>query len=676
MRDPHDVRLVADGASDNALDMLAVETIRCLTMDAVQQANSGHPGLPMAMAPVGYVLYTRFLRHDPRDPAWPNRDRFVLSAGHGSMLLYALLHLSGYDVSLEEIRKFRQWASITPGHPEHGTTPGVEATTGPLGQGFANGVGMAIAERFLRMRYGSDVMDHRIFALCSDGDIMEGISAEAASLAGNLGLGRLTYIYDDNSITIDGSTELSFAREDVDARFRACGWHVQSIPSANDLHAVDAAIAAAVAEEKRPSLIRVRSVIGYPAPAKQGRPVAHGSPLGEDEVRATKKVMGWPPNEHFNVPASVPGAFTANAERGAREHERWRERFASWAQRSPDLAAEWSRAWAGEADPRFVQALPSFGVDEPPLATRAAAGKAMAAFARYVPTMVGGSADLAESTKTTLPGAGRFEFSSSGANVHWGVREHAMGAAINGLALHGGIVKPFGSTFLVFSDYMRPAIRLSALMQLPVVWVFSHDSVAVGEDGPTHQPIEHYASLRAIPGLTVIRPADANEAVQAWQVALQHDSGPVCLVLTRQDVPIMEAVAGGVARGAYVRRECAEGELDVVLVATGSEVSVALAAQALLVGENVHARVVSMPSWELFDAQDEDYRASVLPAGLPAVSVEAGISMGWERYAQTHVSIDHFGASAPGGLLMERFGITPERVAAAARQAIAAVAVR
>ncbi len=677
MRDIDDVRLDARQPAADALDTLAVETIRCLTMDAVQQANSGHPGLPMAMAPVGYLLYKRFLRHDPSDPGWLDRDRFVLSAGHGSMLLYALLHLSGYDLTLEEIKAFRQWGSRTPGHPEHGTTPGVEATTGPLGQGFANGVGMAIAERFLRMRYGADVMNHRVFALCSDGDLMEGIASEAASLAGNLGLGRLVYIYDDNSITIDGATSLSFAREDVDARFRAYGWHVQSVHSANDLGAVSAAIEAAVAEDERPSLIRVRSVIGYPAPHKQGRPVAHGAPLGEDEVCATKRVLGWDPDRQFVVPAQVPGQFAANAERGARENRLWRERFDRWAARDEALAAEWERAWSGQPEPGLADVLPTFGVEQQPIATRTASGKAMAAFASHVPTMVGGAADLADSTKTKLPGRGSFEHSSSGANVHWGVREHAMAAAVNGLALHGGIVRPFGSTFLVFSDYMRPSNRLSALMGLPVVWLFSHDTVALREDGPTHQPIEHYAALRAIPGLTVIRPADANEAAQAWQVALEHVHGPVCMLLTRQDLPVLAAVAGGVARGAYVRRDAGDGEqLDVVLLASGSEVSVALAARSLLEAEGVRARVVSMQSWELFDAQDDEYRGAVLPAGVPVVSVEAGIAMGWGRYAHVHVSIDHFGASAPGGELLARFGITPERVAAAARGAITSVAVR
>ncbi|MGO9751879.1 MAG: transketolase [Solirubrobacteraceae bacterium] len=677
MRDIYDVRLDARQPAADALDTLAVETIRCLTMDAVQKANSGHPGLPMAMAPVGYVLYKHFLRHDPSDPVWLDRDRFVLSAGHGSMLLYSLLHLSGYDLTLEEIKDFRQWGSRTPGHPEHRTTPGVEATTGPLGQGFANGVGMAIAERFLRMRYGSDVMSHRVFAICSDGDVMEGIASEAASLAGNLGLGRLIYIYDDNSITIDGATSLSFAREDVDARFRAYGWHVQSVHSANDLAAVGAAIEAAIAEDKRPSLIRVRSVIGYPAPQKQGRPVAHGAPLGEDEVRATKRVLGWNPDQHFVVPAQVPGLFAANAERGAREHHLWRERFDRWATRNPALAAEWERAWAGQPQPGLAEVLPKFDVEQKPIATRTASGKAMAAFADHVPTMVGGSADLADSTKAKLPGRGSFEHSSSGANVHWGVREHAMAAAVNGLALHGGIIRPFGATFLVFSDYMRPSIRLSALMELPVVWVFSHDSVAVGEDGPTHQPIEHYAALRAIPGLTVIRPADANETVQAWQVALEHARGPICMLLTRQDLPVLAAVAGGLARGAYIRRDAGDGEhLDVVLLASGSEVSVALEAQSLLESEAIRARVVSMPSWELFDAQDDEYRGGVLPSGVPVVSVEAGIAMGWARYAHVHVSIDHFGASAPGGVLLERYGITPEHVAEAARGAIASVAVR
>jgi transketolase len=659
---------------DGALERLCVDTIRVLSMDAVQKARSGHPGLPMAMAPVAYVLYTRFLRHDPSDPRWPDRDRFVLSAGHGSMLVYSVLHLAGYDLPLTEIERFRQWGSRTPGHPEHGLTPGIETTTGPLGQGFGNAVGMALAERFLHERYGREVMDHRVFALCSDGDLMEGVTAEAASLAGHLGLGRLVCVYDDNGITIDGDTSLSFAGEDVAARFRAYGWHTCTVEDANDLDALSASIEAAMLEEAKPSLIRVRSVIAYPAPNKQGTSAAHGSPLGESEVRATKVALGWDPDAEFLVPDPVRGVFAAARQRGEHAHRRWRERFERWSGANPGLAAEWARAWEGRCELGLADALPRFDpADRAKVATRAAGAEAMAAAARYVPTMVGGSADLVESTKTTLPGRGSFSRAGAGANVHWGIREHAMGAAVNGLALHGGIVKPYGSTFLVFSDYMRPALRLSALMGLPVVWVFTHDSIAVGEDGPTHQPVEHYAALRAIPGLTVIRPADANETAQAWRVAIESIDGPVCLLLTRQDVPVLEpaSVPDGVARGGYVLRGCAD-RLDVVLVATGSEVSVALDAQGLLAERDIGARVVSMPSWELFVEQPESYRRAVLPRHVPAVSVEAGVAQGWSRFVDASVAVDRFGASAPGGEVMHRLGITPERVAETALRLIRA----
>jgi transketolase len=659
-------------APEEVLDRLCVDTIRTLSMDAVQQAHSGHPGLPMAMAPVAYVLYTRFLRFDPAEPRWPDRDRFILSAGHGSMLLYTVLHLAGYELPLTEIERFRQWGSRTPGHPEHGLTPGVETTTGPLGQGFGNGVGMALAERFLRERYGREVMDHRVFALCSDGDLMEGVAAEAASLAGHLGLGRLVYVYDDNGITIDGETCLSFATEDVEARFQAYGWHTVAVETANDLAALSAAIEEAMQEEERPSLIRVRSVIGYPAPNKQGTAAAHGAPLGEDEVRATKQALGWDPEARFVVPDAVRAAFAAARQRGEQAHRRWSERFKRWSRANPALAAEWERAWGDAPAPGLARAIPAFDpAQRSKLATRVAGEQVMAAVAPYLPTMVGGSADLAESTKTRLPGGGSFSRTSAGANVHWGVREHAMGAAVNGLALHGGIVKPYGSTFLVFSDYMRPAIRLSALMGLRVVWVFTHDSVAVGEDGPTHQPIEHYAALRAIPELTVIRPADANETAQAWRVAIEQVQGPVCLLLTRQDLPVLDPglVADGVARGGYVLSEPG-GAFDVVLVASGSEVTVALEARDQLAGSGVGARVVSMPSWELFEQQDDDYRASVLPCGVPAVSLEAGVAQGWSRFVDASVSIERFGASAPGPEVLQRLGIAPEQLAAAARRLI------
>jgi transketolase len=658
-------------ASDPDVDRLCVDTIRTLAMDAVQRANSGHPGLPMAMAPVAHVLYTQFMRFDPEAPDWPDRDRFVLSAGHGSMLLYAILHLTGHTVSLEDLKRFRSWGSNTPGHPERGETPGVETTTGPLGQGFANGVGMAIAERFLRERYGSEVVDHRVFAICSDGDLMEGVSAEAASLAGHLGLGRLVYVYDDNSITIDGSTALSFSTEDVEARFRAYGWHTATVEDANDLDSVRVALAAAVADQERPSLIRVRSVIGYPAPNRQGTPAAHGQPLGVDEVRATKNAMGWNPDVEFSVPESVRDAYAQVRVRGARERDEWSERFRRFERTQLHLATEWHRAWAGIGEPNLE--LPSFDPSQVAhLSTRAAGAKAMAAFEAGVPTMVGGSADLVESTKAALPGGGSFSRERAGANVHWGVREHAMGAAVNGLALHGGIVRPFGATFLVFSDYMRPAIRLSALMRLPVVWVFTHDSIAVGEDGPTHQPVEHYMSLRAIPGLTVIRPADANETVAAWRVALEHAGGPVCLLLSRQDLPVLAPAAplDGVRRGAYVLAEAAGGTPAVVLLATGGEVHVALAAQARLAADGVRARVVSLPSWELFEDQEPAYRDAVIPPRIPAVSVEAGVSLGWRRWAVDSVAVDRFGASAPGAEVLRRLGIDAESVAGRARAAL------
>jgi transketolase len=654
-----------------AADRVAIDTIRCLAMDAVEKAGSGHPGLPMAMAPVAHVIYSRFLRFDPSAPDWADRDRFVLSAGHGSMLLYAVLHLSGYDLPLHEIEKFRQWGSRTPGHPEAGVTPGVETTTGPLGQGFANGVGMALAERFLRERYGADVIDHNTFAICSDGDLMEGVASEAASLAGHLGLGRLVYVYDDNGITIDGSTSASFSGEDVDARFRAYGWDVRAVEDVNDLDALITAIGEAVDERQAPSLIRVRSVIGHPAPNKQGTPAAHGAPLGEQEVRAAKEALGLDPEARFVVPEDAANAYAPARRSGVEAREAWERRFEEWASEDPRRAEEWSRAWSGRPEPGWDEALPIFDpAERPRLATRSAGGEAMAAVAPLLPTSLGGAADLVESTKTVLPGGGEYTLAHSGSNVHWGIREHAMGSCVNGAALHGGIVRPYGSTFLVFADYMRPALRLSALMELPVIWVFTHDSVAVGEDGPTHQPVEHLASLRAIPGLTVLRPADANETSEAWRIALGHD-GPVALILTRQDLPVLEPsqVASGVARGAYVLRP-ENGRLDVILVATGSEVEAASIAAAGLAEAGVGARVVSMPSWELFDVQPESYRLEVLVPGVPAVSIEAGIEQGWSRYVDRSVSIERFGASAPGSRVLEELGITPRSVIAAAQAAI------
>jgi transketolase len=658
----------------------AIAALRGLAIDAVERARSGHPGLPLAMAPLAYVLYAEMLRHDPADPDWPDRDRFVLSAGHGSMLLYAVLHLAGYDLPLAELRRFRQWGSRTPGHPERDRahpTPGVETTTGPLGQGFASGVGMAMAERFLRERYGPELIDHRIYALCSDGDLMEGVSAEAASLAGHLGLGRLVYVYDDNRITIDGPTALAFSGEDVEARFRAYGWHVQAVEDANDLDALRTALEAAREDEQRPSLIRVRSTIGWPAPTKGGTAKAHGAPLGPEEARATKELLGLDPEREFAAEPEAYEAFRPAALRGAAARRAWQERLWTWRRQDPDLAHEWDAAWAGRPLDGLAGALPRFDApDGPAMATRAASGVTMAAFAPRVPTMMGGSADLAESTKTEFPGEPSFGRERAGRNVHWGVREHAMGAAVNGLALHGGIVRPYGSTFLTFADYMRPAIRLSALMQLPVAWVFTHDSVGLGEDGPTHQPVEHLAALRAIPGLTVVRPADAVETAEAWRVMLEELEGPACLVLTRQSVPRIDRARleshGGVAQGGYVLAEAPGGEPDVLLLATGSEVAVALQARALLERDGVAARVVSLPSWELFEAQGAGWEELVLPRRVSArVAVEAGSPQGWLRWvgaAGRVVAIARFGASAPGGEVLERLGITPERVARAASQ--------
>jgi transketolase len=660
------------------VERLCIDTIRTLTMDAVERARSGHPGMPMAMAPVAYLLYTRYLRHNPRDPRWPDRDRFLLSAGHGSMLLYSVLHLSGYEVSLDEIKRFRQWGSLTPGHPERilggHETPGVETTTGPLGQGFANGVGMAMAERFLRERYGAEVMDHRVFAICSDGDLMEGVASEAASLAGHLGLGRLVYIYDDNHISIDGDTALSFDTEDVGARFRSYGWGLETVPDAGDLPALSRALEAAIADEERPSLIRVRSTIAWPAPNARGTAAAHGAPLGEDEVRATKEALGWDPGREFHVPDEVYEAFGSCVARGDELQREWQRRLARWRARDPARAAEWDRAWRGRPAAGLSEALPSFDPAEAAsVATRAAGSAVMQALAPHLPTMLGGSADLAESTKTEFKGESSFSRERAGRNVHFGVREHAMGAVVNGMALHGGIVKPYGSTFLIFSDYMRPAIRLSALMRLPVVWVFSHDSVGLGEDGPTHQPVEHYAALRAIPGLTVIRPADAAETAEAWRAALEDCDGPVCILLTRQPVPVLDRArlspAGGLARGAYVISDAA-GRPDAVIAATGSEVALALSAQAELGSDGIAARVVSMPSWELLDAQPDAHRRSLFPPGVPVVAVEAGVALGWERFAERTVSVDRFGASAPGAEVLDRLGITSKAVTTAVREVV------
>jgi transketolase len=658
------------------IDRLSIDTIRTLSMDGVQAANSGHPGLPMAMAPVAYLLYARIMEHNPADPSWPDRDRFILSAGHGSMLLYSVLHLSGYDLALDELKNFRQWGSLTPGHPERDrvhVTPGVEITTGPLGQGFANGVGMAMAERFLRSHFGAEVQNHRVFAIVSDGDLMEGIAAEAASLAGKLGLGRIVYLYDDNDISLDGPTELSFDTEDVSKRFEAYRWHVQDVDDANDIAALEVAIDQAMREEERPSLIRVKSIIGWPSPNKQGTSKAHGSPLGEDEVRLTKEVLGWDPDQHFFIPDEVRDHFDQR-ERGAALQAEWNQRYKAWRDGHDELAAQWDAAWAGKPLSGLREALQDIDWEKDKLATRSAGQKAMAAFSDYVPTMVGGAADLSESTKTEFPGGHELNYKQGrpARNVFFGVREHGMGGVVNGMAGHGGIVRPYGSTFLQFADYMRGAIRLSALMGLEDAWVYTHDSVGLGEDGPTHQPVEHLAALRAIPGLVVIRPGDANETAAAWRTILEDLDGPAALILSRQDLPVLpDADFDGVARGAYVLR--GDDDPEVAIVGTGSELSVAIGAAELLSADGVRARVVSMPSWELFAAQDDGYRDSVLPPGLPAVAVEAGVSQGWERWVDRVVAIDRFGASAPGALVLEKLGITAENTARAARELLGAL---
>jgi transketolase len=668
---------------EDELDQLSINTIRALSMDAVEQAGSGHPGTPMGLAPLGYTLFTRFLRHNPADPAWPDRDRFVLSAGHASMLLYSLLHLTGYDLAMDDIRRFRQWGSRAPGHPEHGHTPGVETTTGPLGQGFANAVGMALAERLVGQRFnrpGHEIVNHRTWVIASDGDMMEGISSEAASLAGSLRLGKLTCFYDDNHITIEGETRLAFC-EAVANRFEAYGWHVVRVDDGNDLDEIAHATELALEEETRPSFVVVRTHIGYGSPSKQDTPAAHGAPLGAEEVRATKRELGWPEREAFGVPEKVRAHFHTALARGRELKTEWRQRFERWAEAEPDLANEWRLLEKGELPSGWSQPLPSFNPSHGPMATRTASGRVLNAIAHRLPSLVGGSADLAPSTDTYLHDygdvAGHCSYDDvAGAdfaprNLHFGVREHAMGAILNGMALHGGLIV-YGGTFLVFSDYMRPAIRMAALMGLPVVFVFTHDSIGLGEDGPTHQPVEQLSSLRLIPNLVVLRPADANEAAQAWRVALERRHGPTALVVSRQKLPILPSESAGVERGAYSLS--AEGKRDVVLIGTGSEVGLCIAAREVLAAEGIGASVVSMPSWELFDDQPRDYRESVLPPGVPRLAVEAGTPKPRSCYADDVIGIDSFGASAPAAVLMDRFGFTADNVAARARRLVGAPA--
>ncbi len=674
-------------AADIGLQELSINTIRILSADAVQNANSGHPGMPMGAAAMAYTLWTRFLKHNPRNPQWFDRDRFVLSAGHGSMLLYSLLYLTGYDLSLEELKRFRQWGSKTPGHPERGLTPGVEVSTGPLGQGFGNGVGMAIAEAWLAERFnrpGHKIVDHYTYAICSDGDIMEGISHEAASLAGHLRLGKLIYLYDENFISLAGATGLTFT-EDVARRFEAYGWHTHIIFDGNHTGEIDSAIRQAQADP-RPSLILCRTHIGYGSPHKQDNFAAHGSPLGEDELQATKTALGWPTMEKFFVPQEALDFFRQAVGKGQKAEQEWNARLDAYRQAYPAEAAEFDRIRAGKLPENWAADLPKWKPGDKPIATRVAGGAALNALAKRIPNLIGGSADLNPSTETALKGMGDFQpasvapielgavgggWSYAGRNLAFGVREHAMGAAVNGIAAHGGIL-PFSATFLVFSDYMKPAIRLGALSHLHVIYVFTHDSVAIGEDGPTHEPVEHLAGLRAIPNLTVIRPADANETAEAWAWAVEHP-GATLLALTRQPLPHLDrsnAKEPGVARGAYILSEAEGGPPEIILIGTGSEVSLCVAAQQKLKASGVQARVVSMPSWKIFESQDAAYRESVLPAGIrKRVTVEAGSALGWRQWAGdegTILGIDHFGASAPGGENMRQFGFTAERVADAA----------
>ena len=673
--------------ASQSIDALCIDTIRTLSMDAVQKANSGHPGAPMGLAPSAYVLWTRFLSHNPRNPSWPDRYRFVLSAGHASMLIYSMLHLTGYDLPLEQIKQFRQWGSRTPGHPERKLTPGVETTTGPLGQGFGNGVGLAMAEAYLAARYNRpvfEVVNHFTYGIASDGDLMEGVAAEAASLAGHLKLAKLIYLYDNNHISLAASTDLTFT-ENCAMRFEAYGWHTQTVDDGNDIEAIDQALGAARGETTRPSLIILRTHIGYGSPGKQDTFEAHGSPLGEEEVKLTKKNLGWPAEQPFFIPDPALAHFREAIGKGERAEAEWNERFSSYAREFSDMARELEDALRGVLPMGWEAAIPEFPPDAKGLATRAASGKVLNAIAPKLPTLIGGSADLNPSTFTVLQKLGDFQspqrectdsqgsagggWGYGGRNLHFGVREHGMGAALNGMAAHGGII-PFGSTFLIFSDYLRPSIRLAALMELGVIYVFTHDSIGVGEDGPTHKPVEQLAALRAIPRVVVIRPCDANETAVAWRFAIESRDGPVALALTRQNLPTLDrtqfAAAGGLRQGAYVLADAPDGRPDIILIGTVSEVALVIAAREKLAQLNIQARVVSMPSWELFDAQSQKYRDSVLPRPVRSrLAVEAALPQGWHRYVGDGgdvIGVERFGASAPGNVVIERLGFTVEHV--------------
>ncbi|NNL29409.1 MAG: transketolase [Gemmatimonadetes bacterium] len=676
----------------SSTEQLAIDAVRVLSMDAVQQANSGHPGTPMALAPVGYVLFHRHLRHDPQDPGWLGRDRFILSVGHASMLIYSLLHLSGYELSEEDIRNFRQWGSPTAGHPEYGHVPGVETTTGPLGQGVANSVGFALAERWLAHRFnrpGHEIVDHFTYAFCSDGDLMEGISHEAAAIAGHQKLGKLIWVFDDNRITIEGGTDLS-SSTDQGRRFEGYGWHVVNVHDGNDLEAIDLAFREAKEETGRPTLIVLRTTIAYGSPGKAGSASAHGAPLGVDEIEATKKNLGYPSLEPFHVDDGALEHWRECVAKGQRIHEAWEARFSAYRAEHTDLAAEYQRVLQGGLPQGWEAHVPDLAVADKPAATRAWSGKVIQGLAAGIPELVGGSADLGGSNKTDIDGAASLlPETPSGRVVHYGVREHAMGSIMNGMTLHGGI-RPYGGTFLIFSDYMRPAIRLAALMEQPVTYVFSHDSIGLGEDGPTHQPVEQMAALRAIPNLMDLRPGDGPETEMAWRVVMERTDGPAFLALSRQSVPLLAredsaaesggglsvggrplASADGLRRGAYVLSEASTGEPDVILIASGSELGLAVEAAEVLERDGIPTRVVSMPSWFLFQSQDAAYRDAVFPDGVHArVSVEAASSFGWHRWVGDQgacVALDHFGASAPAEVLFQEFGFSVENVVSTAK---------
>lgn len=663
------------------LQTLAINTIRVLSIDAVQKANSGHPGLPMGAAAMAYTLWTRHLRHNPANPHWANRDRFVLSAGHGSMLIYSLLHLTGYDLPLDELKNFRQWGSRTAGHPEVHLTPGVETTTGPLGQGAGNAVGMALAEAFLAKHYnreGHNIVDHYTYAIVSDGDLMEGVAIEACALAGHWKLGKLIFLYDDNHITLDGNAEMTFT-EDIPARFRAQGWHTVSVADGNDVEAIDKAIQEAKAVTDKPSIISVRTIIGYGSPNKANSSKAHGSPLGPDEVKAVKQAFGWNPDEFFTIPGEALEHFREALDRGLQQETEWNTAFAAWRTAYPDMASHWGNAIEKKLPEGWDKDLLALSFDpNKPVATRVAGGKALNAIAKHFPTLIGGDADLAGSTRTLIEGAGNTGPGNPGErNLRFGVREHGMAAITNGLALHGGIVKPYCSTFLNFSDYMRGSVRLSALMGVPVVYVFTHDSIGLGEDGPTHQPVEHFMALRAIPDLHVFRPADAVETAAAWHTIMQLDK-PAALILSRQDLPVIgndnrEGIFEGVARGGYVLAESAKikkGKPELILMSTGSEVAIALEAFDALDNQGVKVRLVSMPCWELFDQQPEGYQTSVLPEDVVnRISIEAGVTFGWYKYVGGNgfaIGVDKFGASAPYERIYKEYGLTAEAILEAA----------